>query len=38
MFHSPLLLRDRGAGRPTKKDRREIDDLNDSFFDLEEGD
>jgi len=38
MFHSPLLLRDRGAGRPTKKDRREIDDLNESFFDLEEGD
>lgn len=38
MFHSPLLQRDKGAGRPTKKDRREIDDLSDSFFDVEEGD
>ena len=38
MFHSPILLRDRGAGRPTKKDRREIDDLSDSFFDVEEED
>lgn len=27
MFHSPFLERDRGTGRPTKKDRREIDDL-----------
>ncbi len=33
MFHSPLLKRDRGTGRPTKKDRREIDDLKDDFFD-----
>jgi ribosome-associated heat shock protein Hsp15 len=32
MFHAPLLKRDRGAGRPTKKDRREIDDLTDDFF------
>jgi ribosome-associated heat shock protein Hsp15 len=32
MFHAPLLKRDRGAGRPTKKDRREIDDLKDDFF------
>ena len=31
MFHAPALQRDRGTGRPTKKDRREIDDL------LEEG-
>ncbi len=38
MFHSPILTRDRGTGRPTKKDRREIDDLSDSFFDVEEGD
>ena len=27
MFHAPALKRDRGTGRPTKKDRREIDDL-----------
>ncbi|WP_207536258.1 RNA-binding S4 domain-containing protein [Desertivirga arenae] len=29
MFHAPSLQRDRGTGRPTKKDRREIDDLLD---------
>jgi len=33
MFHAPMLKRDRGTGRPTKKDRREIDDLKDDFFD-----
>ncbi len=33
MFHAPVLTRDRGTGRPTKKDRREIDDLKDDFFD-----
>jgi len=27
VFHSPLLRRDRGTGRPTKKDRRDIDGL-----------
>jgi ribosome-associated heat shock protein Hsp15 len=32
MFHAPVLTRDRGTGRPTKKDRREIDDLKDDFF------
>ena len=32
MFHAPLLTRDRGTGRPTKRDRREIDDLKDDFF------
>jgi len=32
MFHAPILKRDRGAGRPTKKDRRDIDDLKDDFF------
>ena len=32
MFHSPVLKRDRGTGRPTKKDRRETDDLKDNFF------
>ena len=36
MFHAPLLKRDRGTGRPTKKDRREIDDLKDDFFDKED--
>ncbi len=38
MFQSPVLTRDRGAGRPTKKDRRDIDDLSESFFDNDEGD
>ena len=32
MFHAPVLKRDRGAGRPTKKDRREIDELTDDYF------
>ncbi|MFC6102630.1 RNA-binding S4 domain-containing protein [Olivibacter domesticus] len=32
-FHAPILRRDRGTGRPTKKDRREIDDLKEDFFD-----
>jgi ribosome-associated heat shock protein Hsp15 len=32
MFLAPVLTRDRGTGRPTKKDRREIDDLKDDFF------
>jgi len=32
-FHTPNLSRDRGAGRPTKKDRREIDDLQEGWFD-----
>lgn len=33
VFHAPALKRDRGAGRPTKKDRRETDDLIDNYFD-----
>src|SRR3954469_6216539 len=37
MFHAPLLKRDRGTGRPTKRDRREIDDLQDDFFEKKEG-
>lgn len=39
VFHSPIMSRDRGTGRPTKKDRRDIDDLmeddsapKESFF------
>lgn len=32
MFHSPVLRRDRGAGRPTKRERREIDELQGGFF------
>lgn len=41
MFHSPVLQRDRGSGRPTKRDRREIDDLlgggdSESWFDEDE--
>lgn len=35
-FHAPVLKRDRGAGRPTKKERREIDALqNQSWEDQE---
>lgn len=34
-FHAPLLKRDRGTGRPTKKDRREIEGLREDWF--EEG-
>lgn len=33
VFHAPVLRRDRGTGRPTKKDRREIDDLQQDWFD-----
>lgn len=32
VFHAPTLKRDRGTGRPTKKDRRETDDLIGSFW------
>lgn len=33
VFLSPMLKRDRGTGRPTKKDRREIDELQEGWFD-----
>lgn len=41
VFQAPVLRRDRGAGRPTKRDRREIDELqerlsNDKSIDNEE--
>ncbi len=29
VFHAPLIKRDRGTGRPTKKDRRDIEGLMD---------
>lgn len=35
-FHAPILRRDRGTGRPTKRDRREIDELTDNLFEEEE--
>lgn len=35
-FHAPLLQRDRGTGRPTKKDRRDIDGLFDEDNSFEE--
>lgn len=36
VFHAPVLKRDRGTGRPTKKDRREIDELKDDWLEREE--
>ncbi len=37
MFHAPVLTRDRGTGRPTKKDRRDIDGLQQSGSPESEG-
>ena len=37
-FHAPLMRRDSGTGRPTKKDGRDISDLTESFFDDDETD
>lgn len=31
-FNAPVLVRDRGTGRPTKKDRRDLDDLTGDWF------
>ncbi len=31
VFCAPVLKRDRGTGRPTKKDRREIDEIQSSW-------
>lgn len=36
MFHAPVLKRDRGTGRPTKRDRREIDELQGGLFEDKE--
>lgn len=36
MFHAPALKRDRGTGRPTKKDRRDTDDLIGGMFKKED--
>lgn len=38
MFHAPMLKRDRGTGRPTKRDRREIDDLKDDLLESSDDD
>jgi ribosome-associated heat shock protein Hsp15 len=36
VFHAPVLRRDRGSGRPTKRDRREIDELQNRLKNDEE--
>lgn len=37
IFQAPILKRDRGTGRPTKRDRRDIDDLQDKIKNESEG-
>jgi len=41
-LHAPVetffIRRDRGTGRPTKKERRDMESLYDSFFEGEEAD
>ncbi|MBS1526229.1 MAG: RNA-binding S4 domain-containing protein [Bacteroidetes bacterium] len=32
MFNAPVLKRERGTGRPTKRERRDIDDLKKGLF------
>ena len=36
LYHAPTLKRDRGTGRPTKKDRREIDELRNDWWEGDE--
>ncbi|MBE7179483.1 MAG: RNA-binding S4 domain-containing protein, partial [Mucilaginibacter polytrichastri] len=37
-FFAPAMNRDRGTGRPTKKERRDLDELQSDFFETNEED